>query len=443
MTDAIVRLWGSIVGAVSWSDAQSIGVFQYAEDLIGSGIELAPIMMPVRQVPYSFPSLPRETFKGLPGMLADSLPDKFGNRLIDAWLARQGRTADSFNPVERLCYIGSRGMGALEFEPAMPIASAASVPLDIAELVKLANEVLDERLQLNGRLAGNDGDGAVLEDILRVGTSAGGARAKAVLAWNEGTGEFRSGQLLAEPGFEHWLLKFDGVDGNADKELVDPQGFGRIEYAYALMAQAAGIKMERCRLHLENGRAHFMTRRFDRPAGGGKLHMQSLTAMMHYDFNVAGAHSYEQAVQTLKRLKASTEDVEQQVLRAMFNVVGRNQDDHPKNIAYLMDREGRWSLSPAFDVAYSYNPKGAWTDRHQMSLNGKRDGFVYADLKEFGATAGLKAARTDALIEAIFGAVGRWDEFAAQAGIDEKTRQKTRRGMRLDDLKASSSAGVA
>lgn len=439
MTDAKVRLWGTIVGAVTWRDAQSIGVFQYSDELLGSGIELAPLMMPVQSAPYSFPSLPRQTFKGLPGMLADSLPDKFGNRLIDAWLARQGRTADSFNPVERLCYIGARGMGALEFEPATPTTSTASVPLDIAELVKLANEVIDERVQLTGRLAGDDGDGAVLEDILRVGTSAGGARAKAVLAWNEQTGEFRSGQLPAGSGFTQWLLKFDGVTGNADKELVDPQGFGRIEYAYALMAKAAGIEMERCRLHVENGRAHFMTRRFDRPAQGDKLHMQSLTAMMHYDFNDAGAYSYEQAVQALKRLK-TTQDVEQQVLRAIFNVVGRNQDDHPKNIAYLMDREGEWRLSPAFDIAYAYNPKGEWTDRHQMSLNGKRDGFIYADLVEFGATAGLKPARTASLIDAVFEAIERWDEFAAQAVIDDDARQKTRRGMRLDELKRSLAA---
>lgn len=441
MTNAAVRLWGNVVGAVSWVDARSIGIFQFSDEIVGSGIELAPIMMPTRQAPYSFPALSKETFKGLPGMLADSLPDKFGNRIIDAWLARQGRPADSLNPVERLCYIGSRGMGALEFEPAVPMVSGKSVHLDIAELVKLANQVLDERAKLTGNLAGDDTDEATLENILRVGTSAGGARAKAILAWNEKTGEFRSGQLAADAGFEQWLLKFDGVNGNADKELADPQGFGRIEYAYSLMASAAGISMVRCRLHEENGRAHFMTRRFDRPTGGGKLHMQSLTAMMHYDFNDAGAYSYEQAIQTLKRLKVSTAEVEQQVRRAIFNVVARNQDDHPKNIAFLMNPEGVWSLSPAFDLAYAYNPSGAWTDRHQMSLNGKRDDFAYFDLVEFGSSAGLKQAKTEAIIDQVVAAVDEWPKFAAKAGIDDRTQAKVHAGLRTAVLKTATTVG--
>ena len=437
MTDASVRLWGNIVGAVSWLGDRQIGVFQYAPELVGSGIELAPIMMPVRIAPYSFPALPPETFKGLPGMLADALPDKFGNRLIEAWLAQQGRTAASFDPVQRLCYIGTRGMGALEFEPSMPAIPTRSVRADIAELVRLANDVLNERATLSGKLGNNDKDGAMLTDILRVGTSAGGARAKAVLAWNESTGEFRSGQLGADSGFEHWLLKFDGVSDNADKELADPKGFGRIEYAYSLMATAAGILMERCRLHEEDGRAHFMTRRFDRPAGGGKLHMQSLTAMMHYDFNAAGDYSYEQAVQTLKRLGGGADAIEQQVLRAMFNVVGRNQDDHPKNIAYLMDRSGRWTLSPAFDISYAYNPSGLWTDRHQMRLNGKRDRFTRMDLLTFSAAAGLRRARSETLLQNVLDAVTRWPEFAAAAGVPNDHAGKIRSALRLEELRPS------
>lgn len=430
MTDAAVKLWGTQVGAVSWDASRQYGVFQFAPEMVGSGIEIAPLTMPSRTLPYSFPALPRDTFKGLPGLLADSLPDKYGNKLIDTWLARQGRAPNSFNPVERLCYIGTRGVGALEFEPATNGAIRGSGKVNIGELVDLANQILDERGRLMGKLSGIADDEHAMEDILRVGTSAGGARAKAVLSWNERTGEFRSGQVDTEAGFEHWLLKFDGVDKNSDKELVDPQGFGRIEFAYHLMATASGIEMSRCQLHMENGRAHFMTRRFDRPDGGGKLHMQSLTAMMHYDFNVAGAHSYEQAIQVLRRLDAENHDIEQQVLRALFNVVGRNQDDHPKNIAYLMDRDGQWRLSPAFDVAYAYNPSGEWTDRHQMSLNGKRDGFDRSDLITFGRTAGLKAARVESLLDAVVDAVERWPDFAAEAGVLDEHVDDVQNGLR-------------
>lgn len=430
MTDAAVKLWGTQVGAVSWDASRQYGVFQFAPEMVGSGIEIAPLTMPSRTLPYSFPALPRDTFKGLPGLLADSLPDKYGNKLIDTWLARQGRAPNSFNPVERLCYIGTRGVGALEFEPATKGAIRRAGKVNIGELVDLANQILDERGRLKGKLSGIADDEHAIEDILRVGTSAGGARAKAVLLWNERTGEFRSGQVNTEADFEHWLLKFDGVDKNSDKELVDPQGFGRIEFAYHLMATACGIEMSRCRLHLENGRAHFMTRRFDRPDGGGKLHMQSLTAMMHYDFNVAGAHSYEQAIQVLRRLDAENHDIEQQVLRALFNVVGRNQDDHPKNIAYLMDRDGQWRLSPAFDVAYAYNPSGEWTDRHQMSLNGKRDGFDRSDLITFGRTAGLKTARVESLLDAVVDAVERWPDFAAEAGVLEEQVDDVQNGLR-------------
>ena len=434
MTDAAVRLWGTNVGAVTWLDDSQLGVFQFDPEFAESGIQLAPLTMPLSPDPYSFPALPRDTFKGLPGMLADSLPDKFGNRLIDTWLAQQGRTSNSFDPVERLCYIGTRGIGALEFEPALGATPTKSTTLHIAELADLANRVLDDRAQLSGKLIGNKRDQAVLDDILRVGTSAGGARAKAVLAWNEQTDEFRSGQIAAASGFEHWLLKFDGVSGNADKELADPLGFSRIEYAYSQMAQHAGITMTRCRLHLEGGRAHFMTKRFDRTDGEDKLHMQSLTAMMHYDFNAPGAYSYEQATQVLKRLNATRDEIEQQVLRALFNVIARNQDDHPKNIAYLMDRTGRWSLSPAFDLSYSYNPSGQWTDRHQMSLNGKRDDFERTDLMSFCQTAGFKTARANKLIDQVATTVRDWPRFAEEAGVDPDTVARIERALRYESL---------
>jgi len=419
MTDtARVILWGSDIGAVTWLPDRGLGVFQYTPEFAQSGIEVAPMMMPLSDTPYEFPSLSRETFKGLPGMLADSLPDKFGNTLINAWLSSRSREPGSFTPVERLCYTGTRGMGALEFRPLINEAPRTSRRVEIDALVALANRVLDDRVALEGKLTGED-DTHAIEDILRVGTSAGGARAKAVLAWNPDTGEFRSGQAPAAEGFSQWLMKFDGVHGNRDRELADPQGFGRIEYAYHLMARAAGIEMEDCRLHEEGGRAHFMTRRFDRTPRGGKLHMQSLGALMHYDFNVAGAYAYEQALQTIKRLGLPMHDIEQQVRRTLFNVLARNQDDHVKNIAFLMNRKGAWRLSPAFDVAYSYNPSGAWTSQHQMSVNGKRDGFDLDDLITFAGVGGIKKTKAKSILEEISAALGDWRTHANKAGLPE------------------------
>lgn len=429
-TTARVLLWGSDIGAVTWLDDREIAVFQYTPEFADSGIEVAPLTMPLRASPYSFPALPRETFHGLPGLLADSLPDKFGNALINAWLATQGRSPGSLNPVERLCYTGSRGMGALEFKPTMKGAPTLTHRIEIDALVALANRVLDERISLAGKFAGQDDQDAI-EDILRVGTSAGGARAKAVLAWNPSTGEFRSGQTHAGKGFGHWLLKFDGVYGNKDKELADPQGFGRIEYAYYLMARDAGITMQECRLHEEGKRAHFMTRRFDRTDAGTKLHMQSLGAMMHFDFNHAGAYAYEQAIQTMLGLALPMDDVEQQIRRTFFNVLARNQDDHVKNIAFLMNKQGEWRLSPAFDVAYSYNPSGTWTRQHQMSLNGKRDEFQTQDLIAFAQTGGLKKARARVLLGEIAAAVNNWNSHATIAGVSPHTANRIEKALRV------------
>ncbi len=343
-------------------------------------------------------------FNGLPGLLSDSLPNRFGNALINAWLASQGREPDSFTPVERLCYTGIRGMGALEFRPLMKDVHGSSRKVEIEALVSLANRVLDDRIKLEGKFTGGD-DTHAIEDILRVGTSAGGAGAKAVLAWNEATGEFRSGQALAAQGFSHWLMKFDGVHGNRDKELADRRGFGRIEYAYHLMARAAGITMEDCRLHEEGGRAHFMTKRFDRTTRGGKLHMQSLGALMHYDFNIAGAYAYEQALHAIRRLDLYMSDIEQQLQPTFFNALARNQDDHVKNIAFLMDRNGIWRLSPAFDVACSSNPSGDWTNRHQMSLGGKRDNFETEDLIAFAGVGGIRKTKAKTILAEVSAAI--------------------------------------
>ena len=438
MTDASVELWGKQIGAVSWLADRGVGVFQYTPEFAQSGIQVAPLTMPLRTAPYEFPELSYESFKGLPGMLSDSLPDKFGNALINMWLAQQGRDAKSFNPVERLCYIGTRGIGALEFKPVVSDSPSSSRKVKIERLVELSNRVLDERLDLHGSLHGTD-DVKAIEDILRVGTSAGGARAKAVLAWNETTGEFRSGQVEVDDesgeGFSYWLMKFDGVEKNSDKELADPLGYGRIEYAYYLMAKDAGITMADCRLHQEGQRAHFMTRRFDRTRKGNKLHYQSLGAIKHFDFEMAGAYSYEQAIIAIKQLDLHIEDVEQQVRRAFFNIIARNQDDHVKNIGFLMNQEGEWRLSPAFDVAYSYNPQGAWTSQHQMSLNGKRDNFSQDDLITFAKMAGIKKYRAKQFIEQILEVVSRWGDYAREAGVFEEHVGKVQKALRLELFK--------
>jgi len=303
--------------------------------------------------------------------------------------------------------------------------------VEIAALVDLANQVLSIREGMHGVLSGAD-DHDTLEEILRVGTSAGGARAKAVLAWNATTGEFRSGQVPADEGFTYWLIKFDGVSNNRDKELADPQGFGLIEYAFFRMARDAGIDMADCRLHREGGRSHFMTRRFDRTEDGRKLHMQSLAALRHYDFNAAGAYSYEQAIETIRLLDLPPVDIEQQFRRAVFNLLTRNQDDHVKNIAFLMDRSGAWRLSPAFDVAYAYNPSGAWTSRHQMSLNSKRDGFDLEDLVAFGGVCGFKRRRALGVVSEIAERVRDWPTYAEVAGIHEPDAERISGALRLD-----------
>lgn len=421
--DARVVLWDSVIGAVSWLEDREIGVFQYAPDFLRSGIQLAPLMMPLGEFPYEFPALARNTFKGLPGLVADSLPDKYGNAIIDAWLASQGRTVASFHPVERLCYVGSRGMGALEFQPATLGPPTSKRAVEVASLVDLANQILDERARFGGVFSGDD-DREAINDILRVGTSAGGARAKAILAWNKETNEFRSGQVEAGVGFEYWIMKFDGITSSSDTEIATPKGYGKIEYAYHLMAVEAGIEMTTCRLHHEPGRSHFMTKRFDRSANGGKWHMQSLGAIAHYDYRQPAGYSYEQAIQVIRRMGLPRKDMDQQVLRAIFNVVGRNCDDHVKNIAFLMNRRGEWRLSPAFDISYAWNPSGEWTSRHQMSVNGKRDGFEREDLLALAKAADIKKARSEQMIQRVIEVVLRWPDFAGEAGVNDEQVKK-------------------
>lgn len=426
-TVAEVRLWGRTIGAVALLDGEDVARFEYDPDFARSGIEVAPLTMPLSTEVHRFPTLARESFHGLPGLLSDSLPDRFGNALIDAWLATQGRAPGDFDAVERLCYTGTRGMGGLEYRPVKGPRARTAQRIAIDELVDLASRVLSAREGLETSL--DDAD--ALRDILRVGTSAGGARAKAVIAWNPTTNEVRSGQVDADDGFEHWLLKFDGVRHNRDRELADPVGFGAVEYAYANMARAAGIAIAPCHLLEEGGRRHFMTRRFDRPGPSAKLHMQSLGAIAHYDYNLAGAHSYEQALQVIRRLGLSMDAIEQQYRRMLFNVVARNQDDHVKNIAFLMDKGGSWSLAPAFDLTYAYNPDGAWTSRHQMSLNGKRDDFADDDFEAVARSASMGRNRWRQILDEVREAVSRWPEFADDAEVDPATRDRIARTHRV------------
>ena len=336
--------------------------------------------------------------------------------------------------MERLCYTGQRGMGALEFRPAHGPGAQTSGTIQIAELVALASEILSQQQGLAATFHDPEWEEA-LQTILRVGTSAGGARAKALIAWNPSTGELRSGQLEAPPGFSHWLLKFDGVRGNNDKELDDPQGYGVIELAYSRMARAAGITMSDCRLLEENGRSHLMTRRFARDDTGSKLHMQSLGALAHFDYNEPGSYSYEQAVLVMRQLQLPMRELEEQVRRMVFNLMARNQDDHVKNIAFLMDRSGQWSHSPAFDITWSFNPSGDWTATQQMTVNGKRDQFTRADLLAVGRSALLKRGRAEAIAAEVIRAVRDWPRFAAEAEVPEDRSSQIQASHRLDLLK--------
>ena len=429
-TLAEVRLWGKTIGAVSLQEGEEVASFEYDAAFAQSGIQVAPIAMPLSRRVFRFAELSRRTFFGLPGLLADSLPDRFGNALIDAWLASQGRQPGSFNAIERLCYTGQRGMGALEFAPAIGPGATQTTHIEVSRLVDLASEILTHRNNLQATFA-MDGREDALQDILRVGTSAGGARAKAVIAWNPQTNEVRSGQVKAGEGFEYWLMKFDGVSGNKDKELDDPKGYGLIEYAYYLMALDCGIEMSECRLFNENARSHFMTRRFDRLATGEKLHMQSLCALAHYDFNLAGAYSYEQAFLVMRQLQLPMQAIEQLFRRMVFNIVARNQDDHVKNIAFLMNKAGEWSLTPAYDMTYSFNPSGAWTASHQMTMNGKRDYFSLADFNACARAASMKRGRAAKILAEVQATVAQWPSFAETAGVPDLVREKIHRSLNL------------
>ncbi len=414
MIGAQVEMWGTRIGTVVQEDFSSIPRFNYDDRFLKSGIEVSPLMMPLSSRVYSFPTLNHESFYGLPGLLADSLPDKFGTAVLERYFSEQGRDIRQISAVERLCYTGLRGMGALEYLPAIDLHMNETESIHVEKLVKMASEILSDREKLH--IPESD---HAMQQIIDVGTSAGGARAKAVIAWNRDTKDIRSGQINAGDGYEYWLIKFDGVKNNKDHSIKeDGQEFTRIEYAYYLMATAAGIEMSPCELYQESGLYHFMTKRFDRiEPKGEKLHMQTLGALAHFDYKNPGAHSYEQVSQIIYQLQMTQKEIEQFYRRMVFNVIARNQDDHVKNISFLMDKNGRWSLSPAYDITYAVDPESRWLKQHQMSINGKTDHISMEDLLAAGKHMNISKNRSTKIIDEVLAAVLNWSAFGRQAFV--------------------------
>lgn len=408
---AKVRMFGRTVGSVSWNPQYGVARFEYDSDFVRSGIQPSPILMPAREGRvYSFGELNQETFKGLPGMLADSLPDTYGRALFDKWLVLTGRT--SGNAVESLCFMGKRCMGALEFEPAIEGVFGTEQRIELDRLVAVAREALTEKDSFQTNLT--DDKKAAIAEILRLGTSAGGQRAKAIIAYNKATGEVRSGQVDAPEGFDYYLIKLDGVSATAG--FKETENYGRLEYSFAKLVRACGIDMAECSLIEENGRAHFLTKRFDR-VNGEKLHMQTLCGIAHYDYRLLRGYSYEQAFNVMRGLRLSYPEAQEMFRRVVFNVVVRNQDDHTKNISFLMDKLGKWRLSPAYDMGYAYNPNGAWTSAHQMSINGKFDNITRIDLLELGRRNNIKNALQ--IIDEVCDACAQWSRIAKECDVPE------------------------
>jgi serine/threonine-protein kinase HipA len=419
ISTAFINIWNKRVGAVAWDVDTEVASFEFESSFLTNKWDLSPLKMPVADAAkrvFSFPELRgTTTFKGLPGLLADVLPDKYGNSLINAWLSRNGRPADSMNPVELLCFIGKRGMGALEFEPIVPKTNNGVSKIALDSLINIAQEILSGRQDFNTNLSADEAK--ALSDILKIGTSAGGARAKAVIAFNPDTKEIRSGQADAPEGFTHWLLKFDGV---TDQQLGTSSGYGRVEMAYHLMAKEAEIEMTECKLLEENGRAHFMTKRFDREHGKGKLHIQSFCGIAHYDFSEITSFSYELLFETMRSMLLPYTDAEQLYRRMVFNVMARNCDDHTKNFSFSMNKTGQWKLAPAFDVCHSYRPASTWVSQHSLSINGKRQNITRDDLLEVAKNMNIKKA--DTIIKQVNAVVSKWNDFAAQINIKADLR---------------------
>jgi len=416
--DAVeVHVWGRKIGAVALDTNLRYYVFEYEPKFLREGIELSPLAMPLAQArtPFVFTDLPEQTYKRLPALLSDALPDDFGNVLIDGWMAQQGVDPMEITPLDRLAYMGKRGMGALEFHPVRGPRAKKCTALSLATLVE------DARRAVQGELTFDHAAHAALAQIIRVGTSAGGARAKAVVAWNSETREIRTGQFDVDPGFEHWLLKFDGM--GEDRELGGSQDYGRIEYAYSKMATAAGITMSPCELLTENGRAHFMTKRFDRD-GNHKHHMQTLCAMAHLDYKQKASHDYNQLFQTIERLHLGYDAREEAFRRMAFNVMACNCDDHTKNISFLLREGGEWSLAPAYDVTYAHNPIGEWTHQHLMSVNGKFTSVLRHDLLIVADRFSIGTATN--VLKQVGEAINAWPDFAASANVSPIERDRIR-----------------
>ena len=415
------NLFGRPMGTFRWDERYQVAQFEYDRSFVGRGLEPSPLMMPVREGRvYSFAGLNRDTFMGLPGMLADSLPDTYGRALFDRWLVLIGRT--SSNPIESLCFLGKRCMGALEFEPAIDAGYDPNQRFEIDALVDVAREALDAKSEFGVNL--NDDRKAAIAEILRLGTSAGGQRAKAIIAYNKTTGEVRSGQVEAPKGFDYYIIKLDGVSAKAG--FRETENYGRLEYSFYKLATACGIQMTECSLLEENSRAHFLTRRFDREVGR-KIHMQTLCGMAHYDFRLLRGYSYEQAFGVMRALRLPYSEAQQMFRRMVFNVVVRNQDDHTKNISFLMGENGKWRLSPAYDMGYAYNPHGGWTAMHQMSVNGKFDGITRADMLAFGRANGIKDAAE--VIDYVCEVATRWPEEAREVDVPEEIIKRIERNM--------------
>ena len=415
-TTAEVYLWGSRIGIIHQDINKSYSSFEYDKDFLKSEIELSPLRMPLGGAIYEFPSLAGEPFFGMPGLVADSLPDRFGNALIEEWLTSLGKSLSDFTAIDRLCYTGKRGMGALEYVPATSDIRNIDETINVNEMVKFASDILERRESIAMKADGN----LTYSQLVQVGSSAGGARAKALIAWNETTNEVRSGQAQLGPGFDYWLMKFDNVSKNGDHGLEDKPEYTLIEYAYYLMAKKAGITMSECRIYRSEGNNHFITKRFDR-INGEKLHMQSLGALAHISYQEPGICSYELAEMYMKELGVSYKEIEQFYRRMVFNCLAVNQDDHVKNISFIMDRTGTWRLSPAYDITFSYNPSNRWLRAHQMTINGKTTEITKIDLLAAGSQMGLKARRCKDIISEVLSAVEDFSIFAEQAGISEKT----------------------
>ncbi|MBU2878236.1 MULTISPECIES: type II toxin-antitoxin system HipA family toxin [Aliiglaciecola] len=431
----IVNYQDHQVGAVSYDPDKQLGAFEYTPAFIKTGIQLSPLKMPLSKQIYTFPETDFAAFKGLPGLVADSLPDDFGNAVINAWVASQGKSAKDISPLQRLKYTGTRGMGALTFAPATRHKNLnSSQQLEVENLVEVAQDIVNQRSKFNVSLnqQGYEDKEAMMA-LMSVGMSAGGARPKAVLAFNSDFTQVRSGQTNAPDGFSHYLMKFDGVsEHNKNQETFgDPTGYGAMEYVYYLMATASQIDMMPCYLLNEGKRRHFITQRFDR-IGNDKVHVQTLNGLAHVSFKQVGIYSYAELFDVARSLKLSAKEAEQIFRRMVFNVVAKNHDDHAKNISFMFDQQQQWTLAPAYDLAYSYKPGSRWVNSHWMSINGKRDNFDRKDLYSFAQLSPIfNKRKIDRIIDEVVEQVSQWQKLAKEHHVPKTLIEEVQSNLRL------------